>query len=281
MPGIDLSTLTAPELQQLRRLARGRHDGLLIDRVEWEIAQRAALSSRLGFQVGRPAPVAGGDGEVTLDEVRAFRQPELQLPPPRRASSLPALAGGLVAGSLITAAAFAGVQGLDGWRLRAKSPAVQVAVAERQAKPVRRPAPRPVATPSTSTSDAVAGALAPEPFPPQAPPPPPAPVEVAVVEAPAPAPVVAEEPPPAPVVEEVAKPEPKRALAKKDKAKPSEKKKELASKTEKPSKTVVAPKAKATPKTPAAKALAEADDPIGVLLARAERTAKGAADAAR
>ena len=119
MPGIDLSTLTAPELRQLLRLARGRHDGLLIDRVEWEIAQRKSLESRVGVDLKRATPSLIEDGDVTIDEVRAFRRPEAGLPPPRprrRGSGrVSAMLGGMVAGSALTAGAFAGVD--SGWRL--------------------------------------------------------------------------------------------------------------------------------------------------------------------
>lgn len=261
MPGIDLSTLTAPELRQLMRLARGRRDGLLIDRVEWELAQRAALSSRVGFTVERKPTVLIEDGEVTIDEVRAFRRPEPGLPQ-RRPSRLPAVLGGAVAGSVLTVGAFAGVQGTDSWRLPSTIdipalPLVTIAQRPEAPKPVARPVP---ATPA-SASDAVAGALAPEPFPPArlqvvevdpVPPPPaiveppPAPVEVAQVE-PAPEPKV--EPKPEPKAEKVAKkPEPAKAKAKASKPKAAE----LAAKT--------ASGAKAKAKSDAPKALAAKKD---------------------
>lgn len=241
MPGIDLSTLTAPELRQLLRLARARRDGLLIDRLEWEMAQRAALSSRVGFTVERKPTVVIEDGDVTIDEVRAFRRPEPGLPARRTGGGgrLAAGLGGLVAGSVLTAGAFAAAQGTDGWRLPAQIelPALPAfAVAE------RTPPPRPPVALRTANSDAVAGALAPEPFP-----------EIAVAEPPAPPPEPVA-PPPEPLVEAVAvaeaapepKPQPRAAKAEaKPKAKPAKAKTEQAK--AKPKKPVALAEAKVKP----------------------------------
>jgi len=224
MPGIDLSTLTAPELRQLLRLARGRHDGLLIDRVEWEIAQRKSLESRVGVDLKRSAPSLIEDGDVTIDEVRAFRRPGPGLPPPQRrrtgSGRVSAMLGGLVAGSALTAGAFASAG--SGWRLPAT---IEIPSLPRVAFAERPPAPKPVLPPkpvvvATASSDAVAGFLAPEPFPAQPPPPPPS---VEVVEAPPPPPIEVAEVIAPPVVEK-----PTVEKAKADKPKLAEKKKPAA-----------------------------------------------------
>ncbi|HZZ34782.1 MAG TPA: hypothetical protein VFE03_03590, partial [Caulobacteraceae bacterium] len=70
MPGMDLASLTQPELKQLLRLARGRDDGPLIDRLEWELAERASLSTRVGFPVGTPVVVGPEPDGVWAEPVR-------------------------------------------------------------------------------------------------------------------------------------------------------------------------------------------------------------------
>jgi hypothetical protein len=297
MPGIDLSTLTAPELRQLLRLARGRHDGLLIDRVEWEIAQRKSLESRVGVDLRRSAPSLIEDGDVTIDEVRAFRRPEPGLPPPRRRSGsgrVSAMLGGLVAGSALTAGAFASAG--SGWRLPAT---IEIPTLPRMAFAERPPAPRPVLPPkpvvvAAASSDAVAGILAPEAFPPPPPPPvevvevpPPAPVEVAevitppIVETPEPPKAKPEKPKPEKAKVEKAKVE----KAKTDKPKLAEKKKPTA----KAKKTELAkkkPDAKAktalAAKTPSGKAkLAAKKDPKAKTTVAAKKEPKAKAASAK
>jgi hypothetical protein len=217
MPAIDLATLNATELRQLLRLARGNHDGPLIDQIEWELAERASLSTRLGVDVDAPviagrAPGANGS-EPVEPGLRLDREPRSrpQLYALRRRPPSGGLgwgAAGLVAGAFLTTAVFWTNHDLAAWRLsvRLEPSATEIKTTEGAAPPpVRAEAAPPPAAALVETaaagpgSDAVAGVLAPHPFParPEPPPPPPAPT----APAPAPEPEVPPPPPPPSAVE--------------------------------------------------------------------------------
>jgi hypothetical protein len=61
MLGIDLSTLSRPELQRLLKVAQERHDGPLAERLEWELASRGKGGGR------RAPPVAPPQDEPVED----------------------------------------------------------------------------------------------------------------------------------------------------------------------------------------------------------------------
>jgi hypothetical protein len=215
MPAIDLATLNATELRQLLRLARGNHDGPLIDQIEWELAERASLSTRLGVDVDAPviagrAPGANGSEPVEpglrLDREPRSRPQLYALPKRPPSGGLGWGAAGLVAGAFLTTAAFWTNHDLAAWRLsvRLEPSATEVKTTERAAPPsIRAEAAPPPAAALVETaaagpgSDAVAGVLAPHPFPARPEPPPPAPT----APAPAPEPEVPPPPPPPSAVE--------------------------------------------------------------------------------
>lgn len=195
MPAMDLSALTTLELKRLLRAARSRHDGALVDRVEWAIAERAALASRMGVQDAPPDAVAPDPEADAADDPDQPDPPEppvvRTLPPelealvfkrPAGPPGIPALKGipllgvGLAAGSLFTAGLFWAANGTEAPRRPAKveRPALRVMTA-RPVTPAPRPTPPAPRTPQASGADAVAGVLAPESFPPPPPPEPAAP----------------------------------------------------------------------------------------------------------
>jgi uncharacterized protein YecT (DUF1311 family) len=171
MLGIDLSTLSRPELQRLLKAARARGDAPLVERLEWELGSR-------GIGVGRPAPAVavapppqddpveedlGEDpGEASADVVAPeveriawepialeplalepiTREPTGQRPAPARGGLL--LVVGLVAGCLISAGAFWGLGQMNrspaAGRVQAPAPRVMV-MRPLEAAPTLAPAP--------------------------------------------------------------------------------------------------------------------------------------------
>jgi uncharacterized protein YecT (DUF1311 family) len=174
MLGIDLSTLSRPELQRLLKVTLERGDGALAERLEWELESRGKGGGRRMVPVAPPPqddpdeddPDEEESGE-TLDEaaaeviepdVKPFTLEPLTLEPigreptaPRPASGrggLLLLVLGLVAGCLISGGVFWGL----GWMDRsppaqsAQAPTLRAMVASPlELAPPPRPEPAPVA----------------------------------------------------------------------------------------------------------------------------------------
>jgi len=299
MSVMDLSALSAAELERLLKAARGGPHGLLLDRVQWEIAERAAHASRVSYRAGfqvETQDVAAAEAEAPADalawsDVRPLALSRPGEAPRRAPRGLPWAGVGLVAGVLLTAGVFWGANGAPALRLPTivERPAAPVKKTPPPAPPALQPAPAP-AQPA-STSDAVAGVLAPEPFPPPAPPapaiaPPPPPVEIARSE---PAGIATEAPPtevartePAPKAEVAAKKAPeaevasakKQPTARKDAEKAVATRKDRASKTQLALRTEAASrKALAAKKAPAPKTRLAARSNGGSKVAVVEKTA--------
>ena len=163
MPGINVSALSGGDLRRLLKVAHTRHDGLLADRLEWEIAARATSG-------GRPAPAfASHDDDedeavepivAPQDEVAAFA-PEPAAPAdtvgthrlredtvgePARPRGVLLVTLGAVAGSLLSAAVF---WGLERANMREAPSRVE---------------PRPVIAMSPAAEQVALALLAPEPL---------------------------------------------------------------------------------------------------------------------
>lgn len=182
MPGINVAALSGGDLRRLLKVAHARADGLLADRLEWEIAARAS-------SVVRPAgPFAtlADDPDEAAGHLAAYHAaqpfaPEHAARHPvsgRRAGAL-LVSLGAVAGSLLSATVFWGIERLP--TLDRAEPHPTRAMSLRSAPPAQPPAPE----------EAVAR-IAPEALPPPKPivvdapaAPPPPPVQVAKEEAPA------------------------------------------------------------------------------------------------
>lgn len=167
MPGIDLSALSSAELKRLLAAARARGDAPLAERVEAEIAVRAATAGRVAVAM-RPrgaTQAMAPDWHEPAWEEPAWDEPvaaagvadEAPLvlgrpaAPPRRPAAgraLP-LAVGLLAGGLLTAGVAWGVMS---WRT-ASPPKAPLAMAALSAPASHAPAPAvPVAVPALPPS---------------------------------------------------------------------------------------------------------------------------------
>jgi uncharacterized protein YecT (DUF1311 family) len=248
MPEIDLSALSGPELRRLLKVAHARHNGALADRLEWEIAARA------GGGHGAPAPPPHPHPDEPDEPTFRMRAPEPEPEPEpfvmARRPEPPAPAGrglllvgvGVVAGVVLSGAAFWGLQ-----RLNAPPPAPRAMIV----RPVEAPraAPRPAPAPAAPGADQVAAALAPGPFPPRPEPVAPAPVPIPPPVAPPPAPVEAVAPAPKPPAEAPQAPE-TTVIAKQETAKAAVAKKEAALKKDAAAKKEAAAKAERAPRAP-------------------------------
>ena len=154
MPGVDLSAVNGPELRRLLKIAHARRDGLLADRLEWEIAERRATS------IPRPAPAFERPADDDQDELDFDMAPaEAQSFTPAYDAPNPASGGrslllvtlGAVAGALGSAGVFWGLERMDG----PPSPG--------GASPARAESPPMMAMgPAEPAADQVAAALAPQ-----------------------------------------------------------------------------------------------------------------------
>ena len=134
MPGINVSALSGGDLRRLLKVAHARRDGLLADRLEWEIAARATSGGRA------PAAFASLPDDEEDEPVGRIAAPGLtrrrsnRSPRPRtteRESPRSAPRGvvlvtlGAVAGSLLSATVFWGLERMDMRRTpgRAEPPA--------------------------------------------------------------------------------------------------------------------------------------------------------------
>ena len=91
MPGINVSALTGGDLRRLLKLAQARKDGLLADRLEWELASRA---TRL---VRPPAAFATLPGDDYDDWADSEFEPEAEPDAPEFSARGPAGGGRRVA----------------------------------------------------------------------------------------------------------------------------------------------------------------------------------------
>jgi hypothetical protein len=183
MPGINVAALSGGDLRRLLKVAHARADGLLADRLEWEIAARAS-------SVVRPAgPFAtlADDPDEAAEHLAAYQDqpfaPEhaARLPVSGRRSGALLVSLGAVAGSLLSATVFWGIERPP--TLDRAQPHPTRAMSLRSAPPVQLRAPAP----EQAVAQIAPVALPPLPKPvvvdaPAAPPPP---VEVAKVAAPA------------------------------------------------------------------------------------------------
>lgn len=154
MPGINVSALSGGDLRRLLKVAHARRDGLLADRLEWEIAARATSG-------GRPSVSFASHQDDDEDEpVERMAAPEAEADPEAVAPEYTAKAPrgvvlvtlGALAGSLLSAAVFWGLERMD-----MRQPFVR---AEPQATPAIAPA-APVA-------EQLVAELTPAPLPPSA-----------------------------------------------------------------------------------------------------------------
>lgn len=189
MPGINVAALSEGDLRRLLKVAHARADGLLADRLEWEIAARAS-------SVVRPAgPFAtlADDPDEAAEHLAAYPDqsfaPEhaARHPVSGRKSGVLLVSLGAIAGSLLSATVFWSIERLP--VLDRARPHPTRAMAMRSAPPVQ---PEPELAVAQVTPEAL--------------PPLPAPI---VVDTPAPTPPPVEvakvTPPVKPVVVEVAK----------------------------------------------------------------------------
>ena len=149
MPGINVSALSGGDLRRLLKVAHARHDGLLADRLEWEIAARATSG-------GHPTAAFASHQEDDEDEpVERIAAPEDEAEPEADAPAFEPRAHlvrgraqaprgvllvtlGAVAGSLLSAAVFWGLGRMDLRQAsgRAEPQAVTIAM-----NPAATPAP--------------------------------------------------------------------------------------------------------------------------------------------
>jgi hypothetical protein len=134
MPGINVSALSGGDLRRLLKVAHARRDGLLADRLEWEIAARAtsgarppaAFADHLDDDDDEPvepivAPDAGSFASEPAAEYAVRARPQSP-----RGVLLVTL--GAVAGSLVSAALFWSLERFDAREGRA-DPATAMATA--------------------------------------------------------------------------------------------------------------------------------------------------------
>jgi hypothetical protein len=283
MPGIDLSSLNGQELRRLLKVAHSRRDGLFADRLEWEIASRAAASGE--HAAGPFAYLPEDDPEepffrsIALDDEPLVIEREAEEPASARGILMMACLG-VVAGFALSGPAFWGLERMQRPpALEKVEPHPTRAMAARSAParsaPVRAARAAPPPAPVAPGADQVVAVLAPGPFPPSPKPvvpqavtivaeaAPTAPLEAAIPAAEAPVEVAEEEAPEKPVVAEAKAPvekavEKKAAATKKEPAAPVKEaalKKEPVAKTERapqpPPPMVRLAKAETTARTPA------------------------------
>lgn len=177
MPGINVSALSGGDLRRLLKVAHARHDGLLADRLEWEIAARATSG---GPHAGPFATLPDDDQDEAVDRMTVSDPepyaPELTAQEPARATrSVLLVTVGAVAGSLLSASVFWGLGRIDGLPVLGRA----------QPQPTQT---APEIVPATPFADQTVAVLAPEALPLQTEPIAPAPtVEAATLETPRPA----------------------------------------------------------------------------------------------
>ena len=158
MPGINVSALSGGDLRRLLKVAHARHDGLLADTLEWEIAARATSGSR---QAGPFATLPDDDQDEAVDhsnvsepeplEPELFEsepfEPELTAREPTQVGrSVLLVTLGAVAGSLLSASVFWGLGRMDGLPVVGRA----------------QPQPTWTAVPAAPLADQTVAALTPE-----------------------------------------------------------------------------------------------------------------------
>jgi hypothetical protein len=164
MPGINVAALSGGDLRRLLKVAHARADGLLADRLEWEIAARAS-------SVVRPAgPFAtlADDPDEAAETLAAYDvepfEPEYVHPVSGRRSGVLLVSLGAVVGSLLSATVFWSIERLPA--LDRAEPHPTRAMSLRSAPPVQPPAPAPVLVVSQIAPKQAVARMAPEAFPP-------------------------------------------------------------------------------------------------------------------
>ena len=121
MPGINVSALSGGDLRRLLKVAHARHDGLLADRLEWEIAARATSGGHPSAPFASPQdddedePVqrmAAADADADAD-AESFAEPVATEPIARAPRGVMLVTLGAVAGSLLSASVFWGLGRMD------------------------------------------------------------------------------------------------------------------------------------------------------------------------
>lgn len=155
MPGINVSALSGGDLRRLLKVAHARRDGLLADRLEWEIAARATSGGR---PPGAFADPPRDDEDEPVERIVAPGPDAGSFaaePSPGAAAQPPGgvllVTLGAVAGSLLSAALFWSLERYDLRQGRA-APATAVTTSPAAAPSVTPPPARiettlPVATP--------------------------------------------------------------------------------------------------------------------------------------
>jgi len=112
MPGINVSALSGGDLRRLLKVAHARHDGLLADRLEWEIAARATSGGRPSVSFARPHQEEDEEEPAELASV-ADAEPLAPEPTEKAPRGVALVTLGAIAGSLLSASVFWGLERLD------------------------------------------------------------------------------------------------------------------------------------------------------------------------
>jgi hypothetical protein len=116
MPGINVSALSGGDLRRLLKVAHARRDGLLADRLEWEVAARATNGGR------PPAAFAShpdDDEDEPVERIAAAFEPAPGVPddgarePAQASRGVVLVTLGAVVGSLLSATVFWGLERMD------------------------------------------------------------------------------------------------------------------------------------------------------------------------
>ena len=135
MPGINVSALSGGDLRRLLKVAHARHDGLLADRLEWEIAARATPGGHAPVPFATPQEEDDEEEAVermAAPDVEAFTPEPMVREPASPPRGVLLVTLGAVAGSLLSVSVFWGLERLDMRRslgLKPSEPALTVAVA--------------------------------------------------------------------------------------------------------------------------------------------------------
>jgi hypothetical protein len=148
MPGIDLSAMKGPDLRRLLKVAHSRHEGLLADRLEWEIAARRATGGvRPARPFGTPAEDDRDEPRITASDAQSFAPAYDAREPASGGRSVLLVTLGAVAGALISATVFWGLGRMAGPPSpgRAQSqPMMAMAVGPAAPAAAALPAPEPL-----------------------------------------------------------------------------------------------------------------------------------------
>lgn len=116
MPGIDLSTVSGPDLRRLLKMAHIRHEGLLADQLEWEIAARRATRGARpmpGFRKSAEDDAEAPDVPMAAPEAPSFAPAYEAETPAARSRSVLLVTLGALGGGLVSATVFWGLGRMD------------------------------------------------------------------------------------------------------------------------------------------------------------------------